>query len=36
MSLQKTFERSENKAVAIIVLLFVVFHFGMVYLLSST
>jgi hypothetical protein len=36
MSLQTIFERSENRAVAIIVLLFVVLHFGLLYLLTST
>jgi hypothetical protein len=36
MNFQKIFERSENRAVAVIVLLFIVFHFGMLYLLSAT
>jgi len=35
MNLQKIFERSENKAVAVIVLLFIVFHFGILYLIAN-
>jgi len=30
--LQKTFEKSENTAVFITVLIFIVFHFGMLFL----
>lgn len=32
MNFQKVFERSENQAVALGVLVFLVFHFGMLYL----
>lgn len=35
MNLQNIFERSENKAVAVIVLLFVIFHFGILYLIAN-
>ncbi len=34
MSLQKIFEKSENRAVAVIVILFIVLHFGLLYLFS--
>ncbi len=34
MSFQKTFERSENTAVFIGVVLFFVFHFGMLFLFN--
>lgn len=30
--LQKIFEKNENKAVFITVLIFIIFHFGMLYL----
>lgn len=35
MSLQKTFEKSENTAVAFIVALFLILHFGLLYLLAQ-
>lgn len=34
MSLQKIFEKSENNAVAVIVIFFVVLHFGLLYLFT--
>ena len=35
MNLQKVYESSENKAVAVMVALFVVSHFGVLYMLSA-
>lgn len=34
MNLQKIYEQSENKAVAVMVALFVISHFGVLYLLA--
>lgn len=36
MNFQKLFEKSENTAVAVIFALFLVTHFGMLYLLGAT
>ncbi len=35
MNLQKIYEKSENKAVAVMVALFVVSHFGVLYMLAA-
>lgn len=34
MNLQRIFEKSENSAVAVIVILFVIVHFGLLYLFT--
>lgn len=34
MSLQKIFEKSENNAVAVIVVIFAIVHFGLLYLFT--
>ncbi len=36
MNLQKIFEKSENGAVAVIVIIFAIVHFGLLYLFSLT
>ncbi len=35
MSLQKIFEKSENAALAVILVVFVVSHFGLLYLIGA-
>lgn len=35
MSLQKIFQKSENMAVAVIFALFIISHFGLLYLLKT-